>query len=163
MVNVENLRGGTGNDTLIGDHAGNHLEGVNGNDTLRGNAGDDTLTGGTGADTMSGGAGNDEYVIRRSDGWDLILNQAEDAAGETDILRILDADLHELRFALSGNDLRISVAGSTAGATVRDWLASDSARLDAVLARDGAIDAAAIDLQLGIVAPNLLMPDQQPS
>lgn len=45
---IENARGGSGHDTLIGNQAANHLSG---------NAGNDTLSGGAGADTLEGGAG----------------------------------------------------------------------------------------------------------
>jgi len=48
LLNLENLIGGTGNDTLVGDG------GVN---VLTGNDGDDTLTGGAGADVLDGGVG----------------------------------------------------------------------------------------------------------
>ena len=45
LINVENVVGGSGADTLIGD-SGNNI-----------------LDGGAGADTMTGGAGNDTYVV----------------------------------------------------------------------------------------------------
>ncbi len=51
VVAIENIIGGTGNDTLTGDAAGNGLTGGAGNDTLAGLAGSDTLDGGTGSDT----------------------------------------------------------------------------------------------------------------
>ncbi len=66
--NIQNLSGGTQNDTLIGDGqantlrgaAGNdNLSGLAGNDVLMGELGNDTLTGGAGADTLNGGDGSD--------------------------------------------------------------------------------------------------------
>ncbi|HEY6636951.1 MAG TPA: hypothetical protein VIZ61_04630 [Solirubrobacterales bacterium] len=63
-----NLRGGSGNDRLIGRGT---LEGGNGNDdlagspvadTLRGSSGRDTLDGGFGADDIRGGSGTDTLV-----------------------------------------------------------------------------------------------------
>ena len=51
---IENAKGGSGNDTLIGNSAANILTGNSGNDTLDGKAG---------ADTLNGGAGNDTYVL----------------------------------------------------------------------------------------------------
>ena len=60
---IENARGGSGDDTLIGNAVANRLEGAQGSDYLRGDAGNDVLDGGTGADVMSGGAGNDRYVV----------------------------------------------------------------------------------------------------
>ena len=50
--NIENLIGGSGNDTLIGDALANSLSGGYGDDTLQGGAGNDTLDGGADADTM---------------------------------------------------------------------------------------------------------------
>jgi hypothetical protein len=48
----ENLRGGAGNDSLIGDAQANILSGDAGNDTIMGGAGNDTIGGGTGNDTI---------------------------------------------------------------------------------------------------------------
>jgi large repetitive protein len=54
LNSIENVTGGAGNDTLVGDARNNVLIGGAGNDTLNGNAG---------ADTMLGGLGNDSYVV----------------------------------------------------------------------------------------------------
>jgi len=51
LTNIENLSGGSGNDTLTGDSGDNILTGNAGNDTLTGGAGADSLVGGTGTDT----------------------------------------------------------------------------------------------------------------
>lgn len=51
IANVENVTGGSGNDTISGNSAANVLLGGAGNDTLKGAAGNDTLTGGDGTDT----------------------------------------------------------------------------------------------------------------
>jgi Ca2+-binding RTX toxin-like protein len=50
---IENLTGGTGDDTLVGDDSANRLDGGAGNDTLIGGAGADVLVGGAGTDTAS--------------------------------------------------------------------------------------------------------------
>ncbi|QYK42909.1 MAG: hypothetical protein KF887_07375 [Paracoccaceae bacterium] len=63
MVDIENVTGGTGNDTLGGSAANNRLIGGAGDDLLSGEAGNDTLDGGAGFDTMLGGAGNDLYIV----------------------------------------------------------------------------------------------------
>jgi Ca2+-binding RTX toxin-like protein len=52
-VGIENLTGGSANDTLTGDENANVLDGGAGNDTLTGGAGADTLIGGAGTDTAS--------------------------------------------------------------------------------------------------------------
>jgi Ca2+-binding RTX toxin-like protein len=59
LKDIENLRGGSGNDTLTGDTLANVLAGGLGNDTLSGQGGSDTLEGGAGADTLNGGDGLD--------------------------------------------------------------------------------------------------------
>ena len=59
FTNIENLTGGSGNDTLTGDANANILDGADGNDTLIGGGGADTLTGGAGDDVLAGGGGAD--------------------------------------------------------------------------------------------------------
>lgn len=59
LINIENLKGGSGNDTLKGNALANMLEGQSGSDVLYGNAGNDTLYGGLANDTLYGGANND--------------------------------------------------------------------------------------------------------
>ena len=54
LVSIENIAGGTGNDTLTGDAGSN---------VLTGNAGNDTLRGGIGSDVMIGGDGSDVFVF----------------------------------------------------------------------------------------------------
>ncbi|MFB2593531.1 M10 family metallopeptidase C-terminal domain-containing protein [Paracoccus sp. p4-l81] len=60
---IENLTGGSGNDTLAGDGLANVLRGGAGADVLSGRAGDDVLVGGAGRDVLSGGAGADTFVF----------------------------------------------------------------------------------------------------
>ena len=59
VVEIENVNGGAGADTLIGAAGANALAGGGGDDTLRGGDGGDTLSGGTGTDAFDGGAGAD--------------------------------------------------------------------------------------------------------
>src|SRR5581483_2745152 len=70
LQDVENVWGGLGNDTLIGDGFANtflggagadQLNGAGGNDILNGSVGNDMLIGGAGRDTMTGGAGFDIF------------------------------------------------------------------------------------------------------
>jgi hypothetical protein len=63
---IEEVRSGSGNDTITGGSAANSLKGGAGNDTLSGGAGDDTIDGGPGQDSLHGGDGND--AIRSRDG-----------------------------------------------------------------------------------------------
>jgi Ca2+-binding RTX toxin-like protein len=56
---IENARGGSAADVLIGNTAGNNLYGNGGNDTIEGSAGNDLLKGAAGRDRLDGGAGKD--------------------------------------------------------------------------------------------------------
>jgi serralysin len=59
---IDNAKGGSGDDVVIGNSAANVLSGLNGNDRLFGMSGDDRLYGHGGDDSISGGAGNNVLV-----------------------------------------------------------------------------------------------------
>lgn len=80
---IENVRGGSGNDRILGNGADNNLSGGGGDDYLRGADGQDLLFGGAGfddingnkgADTVYGGEGND-WVVGGQDG-DLLFGES---------------------------------------------------------------------------------------
>jgi Ca2+-binding RTX toxin-like protein len=52
ILNIENVTGGFGADTLVGDALANKLVGNGGDDTIRGGGDKDVLDGGTGIDTL---------------------------------------------------------------------------------------------------------------
>jgi Ca2+-binding RTX toxin-like protein len=52
---IQNVTGGAGNDSLVGDARNNLLNGGSGNDTLTGGNGNDILLGGSGNDVLSAG------------------------------------------------------------------------------------------------------------
>jgi Ca2+-binding RTX toxin-like protein len=52
IKNIENITGGTGNDSIYGDSLQNFIDGNSGNDSLKGFGGDDSINGGTGVDTV---------------------------------------------------------------------------------------------------------------
>lgn len=54
LVAIENVIGGSGNDTLRGDALDNMLDGEAGNDLIEPGAGNDTVVGGAGADVFAG-------------------------------------------------------------------------------------------------------------
>ena len=56
IVDIENVVGGSGDDSLTGDFNANKLAGGFGNDVLSGLADNDVLDGGAGADNLDGGA-----------------------------------------------------------------------------------------------------------
>ena len=85
---IENVKGGSGNDTITGNQVNNKLYGNAGNDTLNGDAGNDLLVGGAGADKLNGGAGTDTASYAgASKGVTVSLlttkSSTNDAAGDT--------------------------------------------------------------------------------
>lgn len=84
---IEDVLGGTRDDTLRGDAEGNVLVGGEGDDDLRGGGGDDTLNGEGDDDELRGGAGDD--TLRGGDGGDLLLgddgSDAIDGGPGTDV------------------------------------------------------------------------------
>ncbi len=69
LISIENVRGGSRNDRIDGDHSNNIIYGNQGDDVIRGHNGVDSIDGGgnndvlwgdEGNDTVSGGTGNDE-------------------------------------------------------------------------------------------------------
>ncbi|HSW11799.1 MAG TPA: calcium-binding protein [Solimonas sp.] len=79
---IENLSGGTFDDTLTGNGAVNRLSGGSGNDALNGLDGNDTLSGGLGDDSMTGGNGDDLYIVEQAG--DVVI---EAASGGSDVVR----------------------------------------------------------------------------
>lgn len=57
---IENVKGGSSGDSIMGNQAANVLWGYGGNDRLNGDTGNDTLYGGSGSDRIYGGKGNDK-------------------------------------------------------------------------------------------------------
>jgi Ca2+-binding RTX toxin-like protein len=83
-TDVENLWGGAGNDTIIGNAGPNMLEGQGGKDFIRGGAGNDsidawgnlgnTIYGDAGDDYIHSGSGND--VVSGGDGNDIVYGES---------------------------------------------------------------------------------------
>ncbi|NKD86619.1 calcium-binding protein [Haematospirillum jordaniae] len=135
LRNIEEIRGGSGNDVLIGDaenntlsgwsgddildggDGGDYLLGWAGNDTIYGGGGDDGLHGHDGDDRLYGGAGNDR--LDGFDGNDLLVggdgddhldgwsgNDTLDGGRGADLLRGGDgADLFHFLVDLPGHDV----------------------------------------------------------
>lgn len=79
LISIENVIGGSFNDSLFGSSGANRIDG--------GTGGKDLLDGGAGADTMVGGNDNDLYYVR--DAGDVIIESAERFAGSDTALSFL--------------------------------------------------------------------------
>jgi len=102
ISNVENVTGGSGDDTLTGSSSAN------------------TLTGGAGNDTLNGGSGDDIFAFGRGDGADTINRDDTTSTGD-EVHFGADIDPYQLWFKQSTNDLEVSVIGTTDKVTVKDW------------------------------------------
>ncbi len=99
------LRGGAGNDQIVGRGGNDSLDGGEGNDNLRGGADADIFRGGNGNDAMFGMGGADRFVFDNNDGFDRIAD-FDRASGD--------------RFVIEGGtaaDITITATGFTFGAT----------------------------------------------
>ena len=67
LLDIDNLEGGSGADTFIGNGENNRLVGNSGDDTLTGGGGNDTLDGGSGQDMVVFSGASVEYTINRVD------------------------------------------------------------------------------------------------
>ena len=119
---IENAIGGSGNDTITGNSAGNELSGNGGadtllggagNDTLKGDGGDDHLEGGTGADMLVGGDGNDTLLGEQGNdrlfggnGGDTLKggDSGDHIAGGADDDKLIGGDGGDMLLGEDGND-----------------------------------------------------------
>ncbi len=99
---IENARGGSGADTILGNSYRNLLFGNENNDVLEGDGGNDVLR---------GGANDDTYIWRLGDGRDRIQ---EEMQGGSDAIHIfddtaLDSLENDLVFRRFGDELRVDL------------------------------------------------------
>ncbi|HEY0844567.1 MAG TPA: DUF4214 domain-containing protein, partial [Noviherbaspirillum sp.] len=112
---IESAKGGSRNDTLVGNDADNRLWGNSGNDTLEGGAGNDTLDGGNGSDTASfQGVRADFTIMRTSTGYTVRTVPGEsDTLSNIERLSFIDASL-DLDFVDVVQQLYVSYFGRAA-------------------------------------------------
>ncbi|MGB0747408.1 MAG: VCBS domain-containing protein, partial [Magnetospiraceae bacterium] len=140
LINIERVRGGTGNDTIqgdannnrvlggggadsiVGDAGGDYLRGQQGDDTVRGGSGDDTIIGDTGDDSLDGGAGTGDLLDYRltpgAVNVDLSSFTAQDGTGGTDTLFGLEN--------VYGSGLNDTIVGNGAANEIFGWGGADS-------------------------------------
>ena len=138
----DKLTGGLGNDTLYGDDGADMLQGDDGddiiyggtgndillggagNDQLYAESGDDYLDGGAGNDILNGGIDNDTCIVTRSSDADTIYNY-DPSGDDVDVLGFQDTNGaindEDLWFEQVGNDMRISVVGTTSNVLIKEW------------------------------------------
>lgn len=118
----DQLIGGTGADLLDGGDGNDILLGGVGDDTLHGGAGDDQLTGDIGNDHLYGGLGDDTYLFNPSSGQDVV----SDASGQNKIAVDGVSSLDQIWMVRSGDDLIVSIIGSSASVRFEDYFQSEN-------------------------------------
>jgi Ca2+-binding RTX toxin-like protein len=138
---VDTLNGGTGNDALYGGAD---------NDALDGGAGNDVLDGGAGNDTLTGGTGNDTYVFARGYGNDTIVD-TDSTSGNVDVVNFAaDIAPSDIVVGRIGNNLVLSVNGTTDSITVQSYFASDTYKVEQFHFTDGTVWNAAYIMGLTV-------------
>jgi serralysin len=126
---IENVYGGSANDTIKGNVIGNSLRGNAGDDRLYGLNGNDVLIGGSGKDVLNGGAGTDTVSYSTAKAGvvaDLVTkaNNRGDAAGDSysSIERVTGSSYSD---TLCGNGSANEIKGGSGGDTLRGRSGND--------------------------------------
>jgi Ca2+-binding RTX toxin-like protein len=136
----DTLHGLGGNDILYGSYSGNDaLFGGTGNDALNGLYGHDTLHGGAGNDTLDGSWGNDTYQFGRSEGQDRIVESDNTTTGVDTLQLFSGVSREQVWWRKSGNDLEMSILGTTDKVTVQNWYAGKSSQVEQFRTADGKV------------------------
>ncbi len=134
------LYGNAGANALYGFESGDALYGGAGNDFLDSDGGDDRLDGGAGSDNMVGGMGDDTYVFGAGYGQDV----AYDQEGADRLELVGGLTLADVTFARSGDNLVVSVRGTSDQLTIMGWYTGT--QIESVAFDNGTVlDAAAVE------------------
>ncbi|RTL32784.1 MAG: hypothetical protein EKK47_03360 [Burkholderiales bacterium] len=126
--------GNDGNNLIQGNNRANTLYGNGGNDKLFGLSGDDTFYGGTGNDSLYGSVGNDTYHFSRGDGADTVYD-FDTTVGNQDKLMFDGAiNSSQVWLAKSGNDLVVSLIGTTDQVTINSWFLGGVYQVESIYA-----------------------------
>ncbi len=123
LSSIENVIGGSGNDTIIGNSADNNLYGGAGHDTIEGLGDDDTLIGGTGSDTLAGGTGTNH--LSGGEGSDNFVTESggiqiiEDFERGTDKIDITTSGAQEISLAPNNGNTNVINQSNTTLATIQ--------------------------------------------
>ena len=152
------LYGGAGNDTLNGGSGNNRLEGGAGDDTLKvvnsnGSGTQNVFVGGAGNDTLMGGWASDRYDFNLGDGQDTIIETSYYTGAVDELAFGAGIEDDQLWFARTGNDLQVSIIGTSDAVTVAGWYQSSSAKVEHLITSDGhVLDSSHVDALVSAMA-----------
>ncbi|API77196.1 hypothetical protein CYD94_24580 (plasmid) [Ralstonia solanacearum] len=128
---------GNGDGTFSGGWGNNILIGGVGNETLVGGNGNSTLVAGGGNDTMVGStSGSNLYEIQASAASDTVVNRTGGTANSS-TLQFDGANSDQLWFQHVGNDLLVSVIGTSTQVSISGWYTATSNHVQQITAADG--------------------------
>ncbi|MGO4523314.1 cadherin domain-containing protein [Microvirga sp. 2MCAF35] len=127
LVGFENLEGGRGSDTLIGDDNRNKLIGNEGDDTLNGGKGPDTLDGGAGTNTAIFSGNRADYGYETRDGITTVTSQLEGVDQLSNIRLLEFADARVVLYNTTPDSIAFSKTAFAENALVDTPLATLSA------------------------------------
>ena len=140
------VQGGSGNDLVDGGNGSDTVMGDAADDTVIGGSGNDRLIGGTGNDLLIGGSENDTYVFNRGDGQDIIRDYDSFNYPGIDTVElgvgIAPSDVTVIQTD-NGNDIVLSIIGTTDKITLDDTINSGTRRIEFVTFADGTVWTAA--------------------
>lgn len=123
--------------SLFGDLGDDVLIGTSGADKIYGNEGNDRLLGNAGNDTLVGGLGNDVYFFDPASGA-VTVNETTDGGDDT-IQFGAGITSGDLSWSASGEDVVVTVAGSSASWTLVGQLQDDATPIESIRLSDGTI------------------------
>ncbi|MHB8271895.1 beta strand repeat-containing protein [Bradyrhizobium sp.] len=120
LNDIDNVIGGSGNNSITGNSNNDVISGGNGNDWLTGGSGNDTFIVGTGNNTINGGGGNNTYQFGSSFAQDTINNNSGTTArGAIDFASGITDE--KLWFQQSGSDLLVDLLGTNGQIDIAGW------------------------------------------
>ncbi|KGM40739.1 hypothetical protein JY96_13665 [Aquabacterium sp. NJ1] len=126
--------GNDGNNLMAGNNRANTLYGNGGNDKLFGYSGNDTIYGGLGNDSLYGSVGNDTYHFSRGDGADTIYDVDATAGNQDQLMFDGAVNADQVWLAKSGNDLVVSLIGTTDKVTINSWYLGGIYQVESIVA-----------------------------
>lgn len=107
-----NAVGNQSDNLLRGNHAANRLDGRQGNDILRGSG------------------GNDTYVMKRGYGQDVVIDTDATVGNHDQVLFGSGIAADQLWFTQVGQDLQVSIIGTTDAIRIKDWYQSVDSQVE---------------------------------
>jgi Ca2+-binding RTX toxin-like protein len=106
---------------------------------ITGNRGNNILDGAAGNDTLVGQAGNDTYVFGRGTGQDIVID-TDSTAGNTDVISVgAGVANDQLWFRHVGNDLEISIIGTTDKDVIQNWYLGSQNQIEQIKTSNGKV------------------------